>query len=375
MLTALRQRLAEAETALDEAETAAMNAETAAMNLRTAVVAISAAEMAAADLGADADQPAIDAASALVTAARTAVAALDAAGQALLMSQVSSVNYMVMAAQTRLNNAATVAADTKAAGTKRMAIADEAKQGMTDEPVDADLGGTASDGTAAVDTYTLEIDRDSSGTEIKITDTANPAGADPANPANPQFTLDTDLGDGLTKHVRDNGMGVEEVVMVRTDIEAPVPTAFAKWEDEEGGTPQVLNVDLDAAMDADGDGTATNDLTALTVANEPAVRALVKAGAFSADTVATLTFAHEQEDGDTTTDGLQPVEAFETDGTYNGAMGTYRCNGDRRVHGDARREGCDQRHERWLDLHSQCGRCGWHLRPAGLRLPGLTASG
>ena len=33
-------------------------------------------------------------------------------------------------------------------------------------------------------------------------------------------------------------------------------------------------------------------------------------------------------------------KAFETAGTYNGAMGTYKCNADHRLHGDARRQGC-----------------------------------
>ena len=43
--------------------------------------------------------------------------------------------------------------------------------------------------------------------------------------------------------------------------------------------------------------------------------------AFSAGTAAVLTFT----DDDTTTDDMD--EAFEAAGTYNGAMGTYRCNG------------------------------------------------
>ena len=50
----------------------------------------------------------------------------------------------------------------------------------------------------------------------------------------------------------------EEVVVIGTDIKAPRVVAFAKV------TGQELNArDLDAAVDADGDGTPTNDFTAL----------------------------------------------------------------------------------------------------------------
>ena len=46
---------------------------------------------------------------------------------------------------------------------------------------------------------------------------------------------------------------------------------------------------------------------------------------FTAGTAAVLSFDHEQEDGDGFTAGDQPVAAFEGDGTYNGADGTYKC--------------------------------------------------
>ena len=83
-------------------------------------------------------------------------------------------------------------------------------------------------------------------------------------------------------------------------------------------------------MDADGDGTNTNDYTALTVVagTEDVNLPKIMSDAFVAGTAAELTFVHEQEDGDSETTGNQPVKAFETAGTYNGAMGTYRCNGD-----------------------------------------------
>ena len=143
--------LAKAQAALAEAEglpdnvlqglrdqvTALATQLTDATNFRAAIDAVNAARMEAAGLDADSDQAAIDAARTLVTAAQTAVSALDADDSARLSSQVSNANYMVMAAQTRLDKAATVAADTKAAGTKGTALSMEAEQ-----EADAGLGGT-----------------------------------------------------------------------------------------------------------------------------------------------------------------------------------------------------------------------------------------
>jgi hypothetical protein len=130
-----------------------------------------------------------------------------------------------------------------------------------------------------------------------------------------------DLGDGTTMHVRalkadDDGNVPEEVVMVTTDIEAPEATPFAEV------TGQALNArDLDAGADADGDGDNANDFTALTIADTEAVRELIKAARFSAGTDAVLTF---DNDNTTTT---STDEAEEVAGTYNGAPGTYRCDG------------------------------------------------
>ena len=45
------------------------------------------------------------------------------------------------------------------------------------------------------------------------------------------FEQAKDFDDGRTMHVRANGEGVEEVVIVYTDIEAPKATAFATVHD------------------------------------------------------------------------------------------------------------------------------------------------
>ena len=70
----------------------------------------------------------------------------------------------------------------------------------------------------------------------------------------------------------------------------------------------------------DGDGNLGNDFTALTVATSDAVVALVRMALPSTGTATTLTYLADVASTD-------DDEAHEVAGTYNGAMGTYRCNG------------------------------------------------
>ena len=209
----------------------------------------------------------------------------------------------------------TTEADTAAAATKVTAIAAEADQAVAD---DRSLGGSAVDPTNADEAYTLEITRDGDGTTVEIKD---PQMAGDDDQMFEQAMVD--LGDGTTMHVRkleenDDGEVVEEVVIVSTDIAAPKAVAFAKFETADGMTPQELDVSTDDPID-------TFEALNVDQASE-AVRALVMADAFSASTAAVLTFARYQEDSDNSMDGNQTIEAFEAAGTYNGAMGTYKCN-------------------------------------------------
>ena len=121
--------------------------------------------MAADGLGDDADQDAVDAARTLVTTAQTAVDALGADDQARLSSQVASANTMVTAAQTSLNNAAMVAANTKAAITKETAITEEAGEKGAD---DAGLGGSVA---TVDDVYSFTIERDRTAPRSRSTTT------------------------------------------------------------------------------------------------------------------------------------------------------------------------------------------------------------
>ena len=251
---------------------------------------------------------------------------LDAANNMMadLQTQLDAANARAGGLQTQLdainNPVDSDPARTTAAVTKAEAIGDEAAQLAAD---DAGLGGDDGFDDDNVATYSVTISDD--GTEVEVKDSALAGNNDP------KFEQAMDFGDGRTMHVRamdadNDGNVVEEVVIVSTDIKPPKATPFAMV------AGQALNTrDLDANEDADGDGDAINDFTALIVADdEMDVPGLVMAGAFtsSGGTTAMLTFAHAQADGDNDTPGNQSVKAFETAGTYNGAMGTYRCNGD-----------------------------------------------
>ena len=208
---------------------------------------------------------------------------------------------------------ARVAAATKAAGTKETAIATEAAETGAN---DGGLGGSTFDAVGdvvgVVDTYTLTIDP--ADQTVKITDSALDGEDDP------KFTQAMDLGGGTTMHTRalaadDDGNVVEEIVVVSTDIENPTPTAF--------GTVHTLNVRVDgeAATDA-----MPNDALLIVAGNI----GMVKAAAFTAPSgttgTATLSFQQAVADDPSTTDTDESRDAAEVMGTFNGAMGTFKCN-------------------------------------------------
>ena len=211
---------------------------------------------------------------------------------------VTVAGTAVTTAQTAADAASVVAA-TAAAATKVEAIDEEAAQTTVEG-----LGGSDDN------TLTMAISRDRMGTTVCFTDT------DMAGEDGPKFTLYKDLGHGRTMHTREmeadeDGNVVEEVVIVSTDIQAPKAVAFASLESADGMTPQALNESTDTTND-----TPDETFEALTVV--AANFALIETDAFTAGTEAVLTF--DANDADTPAD-----EAFETAGTYNGAMGTYRC--------------------------------------------------
>ena len=212
--------------------------------------------------------------------------------------------------QARLDAAAAAgAAAIRAAMTKESAIAAEAAQTAP--------GGAGDDGPGGADAATdhaIAIARDRAGTTVAIT-VAGAAADDPA------FTQAMDLGGGRTMHVRTmpaDGAGnvTEEVLVVGTDIEAPVATPFAMVPG------QALNADAAGAPASGTDAVAFDPGGTLdrNDAGQAAVLAKVMSNAFASGTGAELQF-----DGDDPADDADA--AFTTAGSYNGATGTYTCAG------------------------------------------------
>ena len=197
-----------------------------------------------------------------------------------------------------------IAAATKAAGTKKTAIAMEAAQTADAADADAGLGGTGAPAAGALGAYTLGIEYGETSITVE--------GA--TDEDDETFELANDFGDGRTMHTRtmeatSDGDVVVEVAIVSTDIEAPVATDFAMVHD--------LDVNTDTTND---NPDPTFEALEVDQTDADAV-ALVMSSAFAAGTAAQLTF---DSDDDTTAD---MDEAFETSGTYDGAMGTYKCSG------------------------------------------------
>ena len=211
-------------------------------------------------------------------------------------------------------------AATAAAGTKRAEIAVEAGEMGEGEEADAGLGGsTAPEAADAVGSYTLSIERDRMAT--KVTVTVNGTAEDDSDDVEfmPQ---DMDLGAGNSMHVRKmvadaEGNVVEEVVIVSTDIEAPKATAF--------GMVHTLDVRADGVVATEAMPNDALNIDADELAN-------VKASAFvaPAGTVGTtlLTFQQAVPDDVDTMDVDEAMAAAEIMGTFNGAMGTYKCAAD-----------------------------------------------
>ena len=295
---------------VDDLTTEVGNADTASSQ-RTAVTDALVAANAAIGLLNDGSLEAdVQAARALVTAAQNALTAATGLSQ----SEKDGLTALVDTADSEVDRLETVvaarpdpvvvAADTAAAKTKTTAIKAEA-----DQETDASLGGGATP-------YMLSITRPRSGTVIKITDD------DLAGEDDPKFVEAMDLGSGRTMHVRtkdanDDDEVVEEVVIVKTDIEPPKATAFAK----------VHTLDVSTNTENDG-GAGTDDDTfeAILVDADDVMNARIKSAAFTAPAAAVLTFPREQEDNSGTADVDESMDAAEVAGTFDGAMGTYKCN-------------------------------------------------
>ena len=224
--------------------------------------------------------------------------------------------------------AAAIAATTKAAETKETAIAAEAAQGATGSPTaelhaDAGLGGTNTTDGTAVTTYTLAISRDRDGTKIEVTDSAQMGDDDP------KFAMNDDGMLVRTQEANDDGEVMTEVVLVRTDIEAPKGVAFAMWEAMDGTTPHTLTVRQDGETVVAE--TSPADSISVEAGTDNVNLPLIMAASFApppaGSSSVTHTFLPAADDGDPDTPGDQPRDAAMVDGTYRGADGTYTCGG------------------------------------------------
>ncbi len=259
------------------------------------------------------------AANAVAQAATTSAAAEDA--QALAeTAQANAEMYagMVTAAATKAAARVAQEAENKVAGTKGTAIAAEGTQ-----TTDAGLGGSDAPAPTAgqvAGEYNLDIKHDG-GQVVTIT-------IEGATEDDNEVIMANDMGMHVRTHdADDDGNVMEEVVVVRTDIEAPKAVEFAKFEvmaaDGTVTTPQELNVSTDTTNDTP---TATNEALGIVGGN----LGMVKASAFTAPagTVGTtvLSFQQAVADDASTTDVDESRDAAELAGTFNGSMGTYKCN-------------------------------------------------
>ena len=174
-----------------------------------------------------------------------------------------------------------------------VAPADDAGLGSTGAPTDQQVAGE----------YNLNIKYGETSIVVETSTDADD---------NETFVEAMDFGDGRTMHTRtmdadDDGNVVVEVAIVSTDIEAPEATAF--------NTVHMLNVTTDTTNDSPA---VTNEALSVVDAN----RMQIMASGFTSNGSGTLNYAFD----DAST--MDMDEAFKTTGTYNGAPGTYRCNGN-----------------------------------------------
>ena len=210
---------------------------------------------------------------------------------------------------------------TAAAETKWTEIGNEA-----DQMDDAGLGGSDhvnTDGSTdpnADDPYGLAISRKrGEAATIEITDHDDTLAED----ARKFAKAGEEPLPGLIMHVRDNGMGEVEIVVVGTDIEADTGVRFAMWQGRNDQGEPTMPHTLDVSTDTTNDDPAQTFEALAVDENSADVRGLVKSTAFvpGSGSSTQLTFP----DDDTATTDMD--EAAEVAGTYRGADGKYRCNG------------------------------------------------
>ena len=201
------------------------------------------------------------------------------------------------------------AADTKSAGTKEDAIV-------------AELDGNDGPGGTGITTdHAITVEHD--GTSAAVTIAVAGAATD-----DPKFEDQmADLDAGRSMHVREmeadaDGNVVREIMIVSTDIDAPMPTKFGA-----DGTKVELTVRKDGVSPTDD---VLADSMTVTAGDGNVNLPKIMAAGFSAATGGSFSVTHSfqpaADDADGTTEGAQPRDAAEVMGTFDGAMGTYTCS-------------------------------------------------
>ena len=171
--------------------------------------------------------------------------------------------------------------------------------------------------------YTLSVERDRMATTV-----TRHREWSHTRPDAEKFKQAMDLGGGLTMHTRDVGMGVQEIAMVMTDVAEPKAMAF--------GMVHTLNVDANGgAVDADAVAIKASDGEGgeATFLDNMMSSAFFAAAEESSIVTHTFLEADIDVDVDLELEGLQPRKAaMAWLAYYDGAMGTYTCIWDRKLH-------------------------------------------
>ena len=152
--------------------------------------------------------------------------------------------------------------------------------------------------------------------DVGVTVTAKRTGPEIEVEGDDEFTHVMGPMYSLMHDADDDGNVVQEIVLVDHTITSPKRTSFATVYPKIAGTW----VSTDTTNDG-GEGTDDDTFEALTVVDANAM--LVKSDDFVAGTATETTLKYDGDD----TNNNNMDDAAEVAGTYDGAPGTYRCNG------------------------------------------------
>ena len=199
-----------------------------------------------------------------------------------------------------------------------------AEAGTKEDAIVAELDGNDGPGGTGITTdHAITVEHD--GTSAAVTIAVAGAATDDPKFEDQMAGLDA----GRSMHVRtmeadNDGNVVREIMIVSTDIGAPMPTKFGA-----DGTKVELTVRKDGENVDEANDKLADSMTVTAGADDANLPKIMAAG-FSAATGGSFSVTHSfqpaADDADDTTEGAQPRDAAEVMGTFDGAMGTYTCS-------------------------------------------------